>query len=124
MGKTKTPVKVFPTITASDPDGATDLASITITVSIPSGKKKFDIFSPTSAGALGSISGSFLTGDVTITLNNGVTAAQVQNFLRSITFSSSKASLKTLTRDFTVSVTDKAGATSNFVSQTVLVRKK
>ncbi len=124
VGKTKTPVKVFPTITVSDPDGATDLASITITVSIPAGKKKFDIISPTSAGALGSLSGSFLSGDVTITLNNGVTAAQVQNFLRSITFSSSKASLKTLTRDFTVSVTDKAGATSNFVGQTVLVRKK
>ncbi len=122
--KAKTPVTVFPAITVADPDGATDLASVSISVSIPGGKKKFDVFTAASTASLGSVSGAFLTGELTITLNNGVTLTQVQNFLRSIKFSTKGASLKTPTRDFQVSVTDKNGAVSNTVTQTVIVRKK
>ncbi len=124
VGKTKTLVAVFPSITVADPDGATDLASVSISVSIPGGKKKFDVINSSGTGALGAVTGSFATGNLTITLNNGVTTAQVQNFLRSITFATSKASLKTLTRNFQVSVTDKNGAVSNLVAQTVNVKKK
>lgn len=121
--KSRTPVNILPSITVTDPDGATDLATVSINVSIPAGKKKFDVYGGNGPGSLGSVSGSFLNGNMTINLSNGVTTAQVQAFLQSITFSTKGASLKTLTRNVSVTVTDKNGLTST-VSQTINVRKK
>lgn len=126
VGKTKTPVAVFPSITVKDPDGDTELASITINVSIPGGKKTFDIVNLAAAAGVGTVTDQVVNGKhkFTVTLNNGVTTSQVENFLRSITFATSKASLKTVTREFQVSVTDIHGATSNLVTQSVNVKKK
>lgn len=122
--KAKAPVTVFSGITVSDPDGATDLASVTISVSLPSGKRNLDIITA-NAGALGTLSGSFRNGNVTITLNNGVTVAQVQAFLRSITFSTKGAGAKPINanRNFQVSVTDKNGLSAS-VGQNLNVSKK
>lgn len=122
--KSKTPVVVFPSITVADPDGSADLASVSINVTLPTSKKKLDVINSAALSTLGVVSGSFASGNVTIQLSNGITAAQVESVLRSLTFSSKGASLKTPTRTFQVSVTDKAGGVSNLISQTVNVRKK
>jgi hypothetical protein len=122
--KHKTPVNVFPLITVIDPDGVTDLATVTISVSVPNGKRKFDVISSSGTAALGAVTGSFASGNLMITLNAGVTTGQVESFLRSIKFSTKGASLKTLTRNFQVSVTDKSLAVSNLVTQTVNVKRR
>jgi hypothetical protein len=124
LAKLKQPVNAFPTITVNDPNGATDLASLTVSVSLPAGKKKFDVISSSGFVSLGTVTGSFASGRLTVTLNAGVTSSQVETFLRSIRFSTKGASLKTTSRNFQVSVTDKGGMTSNVINRTVGVRKK
>ncbi len=123
--KAKTPVKPFPAIAVNDPDGNTTLASVTVTVQIPTGKKNLDIVSFNPAG-LGTVSDTVVGGQrqIKITLANGVTTPQMETFLRGITFASKGASLKTTTRTFSASVTDKSGADSNVITRTVAIRKK
>ena len=79
-----------------------------------------------AAAGLGTIVDSVAGGvhKRTLTLNAGVTSSQVESFLRSITFSTSKTGLNTTSRTLQVSVTDKHGTVSNLVTQTVNVKKK
>lgn len=123
--KAQTPTRPFESIKVSDPDGATTLASVKVTLGIPPGRKNLDVVSlnPAGVGVVTTVEG---TGQrqFTITLNNGVTAAQVETFLKNITFFSKGSGLKATTRQFTATVTDKDGATSNTITRRVLVRKK
>ena len=126
--KNKSPVNVFPAISISDPDGATNLATLVIRIQLPNVKKNPDLVSLSGAGLLGivqeSISGGFR--QITISLDSNATTSQIQNFLRSITFATKGAgtNTKNLTRQFQVTVIDKQNLSSNTVSQTVNVRKK
>jgi hypothetical protein len=126
VGKAKSPVLVFPSINVKDVDGPAELAVVTISCSIPGGKKNFDLMGLASAAGLGSLTDTIVgsTHKYTLTLNAGVTSNQVENFLRTITFSTSKSGLKTLSRNIQVSVQDIHGATSNVVTQVVSVKKK
>jgi hypothetical protein len=124
--KSVTPVAVFPSINVKDPDGDMELATVKFSVSIPGGKKNFDVINAPGVAGLGTMTNGLVGGvhQFTLTLNNGITTSQVENFLRSITFASSKASLKTISRTFQVSITDIHGSVSNVVTQTVNVKKK
>ena len=128
----KVPTQVFPTITVNDPDGSTDLAKVTITVSLPKAgnglvqKKVKDLVSFDGASDLGTVSDtrSGTTRTITINLDPTTTSAAVQDFLRGIRFSSSGGSInsKNLSRAFTVRVED-AGGLFVSKSQTVNVVK-
>ncbi|MDB5334624.1 MAG: Cadherin domain protein [Planctomycetaceae bacterium] len=128
VGKVKTPVAVFPSIGISDPDGPTDLAVLVIRVQLPAVKKNPDVISFAGAGGLGVVQDSIVGGfrQFTINLNSNTTSAQVEAFLKDITFSTKGAGLskKNMTRQFHVTVTDKQNVSSNTVSQVVNVRKK
>ena len=128
----KVPTQVFPSITVNDPDGSTDLAKVTITVSLPKAgnglvqKKVKDLVSFDGASDLGTVSDtrSGTTRTITINLDPTTTSAAVQDFLRGIRFSSSGGSInsKNLSRAFTVRVED-AGGLFVSKSQTVNVVK-
>lgn len=128
VGKLKSPVAVFPSIVINDPDGATDLGILVVRVQLPNVKKNPDIVSFNGVSNLGVAQTSIVGGftQLTVNLSANTTAAQVQSFLRSITFSTKGSGLNTknLTRQFQVTVTDKQNVASNTVNQVVNVRKK
>lgn len=120
----RTPVRVFSEITVTDFNGSADLAQIVISVSLHPGKNR-DVISYSSTLSLGTLTSTIVNGrrELKLNLRDGVTTSQVQTFLRSVTFATSKGGLKTPNRDFRVNVTDRGGLTSNVVTQNVAVSK-
>lgn len=93
------------------------------------GKKQIrpDSFQTTSLQVIGIVSAvQFANGTATVTvqLNANLTAAQVQNALRGVKFSTSGKGLKVSTRAFTAQITDNQGAISNTLTQTIQILKK
>ena len=133
----KAPVKVVPDLIVNDADlsEAFRLGGGTLTVSINAvakvtkkGPKYFDTINGlNSVGSIGTSAGAVYENGVltqTIQLHAGTTAAQVQSFLRGITFITKGAGLKQATRVLTAQISDNAGATSTVLQQTLNVRKK
>lgn len=126
IAKNHGPIAVLPNVTVNDIDSTTDLAQIVISLPIPAGKKNPDKLTLNGVAALGSVT-EIITGgrhQFVISLNAGVTNAQVQSFLRSITFTTKGKGLKLPQRDVQVQVMDRHGGTSNVITQNVVVRRK
>ncbi len=130
------PVPLLPNLTLSDPD--TDPALM-----IPGGKlylsfdsavnnkkhtKKYDTLNFDGLGAIASNGEFDFTNDagqrgVTLRLSYQATTAQIEEALRTITFSTTGPGLKQATRTFTFRIEDQASGASTTVTQTVNVRK-
>lgn len=95
-------------------------------VAIGKKKKRFDMLSTTALNAIGTVSAPQFAVDqavFTVVLQAGVTAAQVADALRSVTFSTSAKGLKVSTRTIKVNIADTAGA-SDEITRTIRVLKK
>lgn len=119
-------IVVLPNITVTDSNGSTDLAQVLISLPTPAGKKNPDVLGIAGASALGAVTDNTAPGrrQISITLNAGVTTAQVQAFLRSITFATKGKGLKLNHRDFQVQVVDRQGAVSNTITQDITVTRR
>lgn len=119
-------VLVLPNISVSDPDRPTDLAQVTFSVSLPSGRRNLDRINLSSLAGLGTVSEKLVGGryQITVMLRTGTTTEQVQNALRSITFSTKGIGLNDATRNVQVQVTDRQGATSGVVTQEITVNRR
>ncbi len=126
VGKLKTPVKVFPTLTVTDADGSATLATIVISLPLGGAKKNLDVVSLPGLAALGNRTDASVSGrlQITITLKQGATNAAVQTMLEGLTFQTKGAGLKIASRGFQLRVTDRTGLQSNLITQTLTVRKK
>lgn len=133
FAKKSQPVAIAPNITVTDPDqsAAFRLGGGDLVVSIDLASKKKKIFDEigglTGVSAIGSISNQTVVNgrtQLTIHLNDTTTAEAVQNYLRSLTFTTKGAGLKIPTRTLQAQVTDAAGAQSNLLQQTINVVKK
>ncbi len=126
MGKAKTPVKVFPSLTVTDADGSATLATIVISLPLGKAKKNPDVVSLPGLAALGTRADANVAGrlQITITLREGATNAAVQAMLEGLTFQTKGAGLKIASRGFQLRVTDRTGLQSNLITQTLTVRKK
>jgi uncharacterized delta-60 repeat protein len=126
--KKHSPAVLMPNVTVNDPDSPTDLAKVVVSFFVPKAGLEAN-YNVGNASSLGSVVSSGPTSfkkaggtrTLTITLNDGVTSADVQAFLRGITFSSTKfdTASKSLGRQIAVTVTDHQGANSNLLSTTV-----
>lgn len=126
----KQPVTVISQVTVGDTDTPANLGGGTLTLSARVvGNKKFtkyfDAFSFPGIGSIGSGSPQISGGQLTlqIQLNPNVTANAIQNFLKGISFSTTGAGLKSLTRSLSITLADAGGLTA-FAQQTINVRKK
>lgn len=119
-------IVVLPNVTVNDPDSTTDLAQVVISLPTPAGKKNPDKVDIAGAAAIGTVTDTTAGGrrQISIALNTGVTAAEVQTFLRSITFATKGKGLKLNHRDFQIQVVDRHGAASNVITQDIAVRKR
>lgn len=123
--KKNPPVIVLPQITVSDGN----LANGTLTVSMVaagSKRKSSDLLSSAAATSIGTSTGfQYAGGKLTLQVQFNATASatDIQNFLRSITFSTKGKGLRILSRSLTVTLSNVAGQ-STAVSQTIQVRKK
>jgi hypothetical protein len=126
FGNKKTPVKVASTLSVTDPDSPTSLASIVVTLPLGAVKKNPDNVSFPGLSALGTRTDAIVAGrlQITITLKPGATNAAVQTMLDGMTFQTKGKGLKLLSRNFQIQVTDQTGLHSNTVTQNVVVEKK
>ncbi|MDB5391016.1 MAG: repeat protein, partial [Planctomycetaceae bacterium] len=126
IGKVKTPVKVFPTLSVTDSEGSATLASVVISLPLGAAKKNPDVVTLPGLSAIGTRADAVVSGrlQITVTLKPGATTAVVQTILDGMTFQTKGAGLKSLSRNFQVQVTDQSGLHSNVISQTVNVEKK
>jgi hypothetical protein len=126
IGNVKTPVKITPTLSVTDPDSPTSLASIIITLPLGAAKKNPDIVSFPGLSAIGTRTDAIVSGrlQITITLKPGATNAAVQSMLDGMTFQTTGKGLKLLSRNFQIQVIDQTGLHSNTVTQNVVVQKK
>lgn len=122
---TRHPVQPFASITVEDGNGPTELTRVVFSVSLPGGRKNYDNLIFNGASTIASVNDTTASGrrTITLTLKSGVTSAQVQSFLRNISFETKRTSLDVPTREFRVQVTDRGGLTSNLVTQVVGVSK-
>lgn len=121
--KKQAPVVVMPGLTVIAPEGPATLGKIVISYTIPKGGSLSDI--TYTASSLGTVVESGATSfkkaggthTLTITLNQGVTAANIEAFLHSFRFSSKKldTAKRPLQRHLEVQVFDRQGAASNKV---------
>lgn len=125
-GNLKTPVKIAPTLTVTDADGAATIA--TIIVSLPQGdaKKNPDVVTFPGLAAIGTSAVVEANGrkQITITLKPGTTNAAVQAMLDNMTFQTKAKGLKVLSRAVKIEVIDQTGLHSNVITQNVTVAKK
>ncbi|MDB5336539.1 MAG: hemagglutination domain protein [Planctomycetaceae bacterium] len=133
--KLQSPVKVMPNLTVQSGTGSGAPGSIVISVFVPK-KGLLSDYSIGNSSSLGTvaISGqsdfrkSGGTQKITITLNEGVTDQQVQNFLRGISFSSKKMdpAKAPLGRKIEVQVfnLEGSGTPSNVITTHILAKKK
>ena len=128
--KLQQPATVISQVTVGDTDSPANFGGGTLTLSTRViGNKKFtkffDAFSFPSIGSIGSGSPQTSGGQLTlqIQLNPNVTANAIQNFLKGITFVTTGAGLKSLTRTLSITLADSGGLTA-FKQQTINVRKK
>jgi VCBS repeat-containing protein len=121
-----TAVTVLPGITVSDPDSATDLERVIISLPIPSGRKNRDTVNINALSAIGTVIDTTENGrrQITVILDPGITTAAVQNALQSITFTTKGTGLKLTHRDFQVQVIDHQGAASNVITQDITVSRR
>lgn len=95
-------------------------------VTANSATKQYDTFGMNSPASIGTVVENGRSGDVlavTIMLNSDITAAEVQAFLRSVTFSTTGKGLKLARRDVTAKITDFNGQIG-FTTQAIHVLKK
>jgi hypothetical protein len=124
--KKQAPVSVLPLATVSS---TSSLAGGTLSINVDvSGtkKKSLDLFRFPSATALGNSQGAqYSLGHISLTiqLQEGVTDAQIQAYLRGITFSTAGKGLKSLTRSLNVTLENSHGTKSSLV-RTINVHKK
>jgi VCBS repeat-containing protein len=132
--KLQAPVSLMPNVTVQSGGNAATLGRIVISVSVPK-KGLVSDYSFGNTSALGTVTTagptdfkkSGGTRTTTITLNAGVTDAQVQDFLRNIKFSSMKMdpAKGSLGRKIEVQVFDRQGAgTPSSVLRTQIVARK
>lgn len=124
-GKGQLPVLLLPDITVSGEELTGGLLSISIRA-VGSKRKAKDLFRSGAFTELGTSAGQVYangTSRFEIRLNNGATAAGIQAFLRSLTFSTKGKGLKVPTRLLSVSLSDSTGQLSS-VSRTVQVTPK
>ena len=124
------PVNVFSAVIVDEGDSTPNIPGGTLTISVnvvgnKKGSKLFDIFTLPSTNGIGTGTPQIVGGTLTLTLQlaNNVTTSALQAFLQGITFSTSGAGLRTLTRTVTVTLTDTAGK-SKSITQTINVRKR
>lgn len=116
------PIAVLPLAIVGD----ANLAGGTMTISVDAvstDKKFIDQFKFPSSSAFGTTDGPQKVNDkltLVIDLNQSVTAAQIQAFLRGITFNTKKQGLATATRTLQVSLTD-ANSHTAAITQTINV---
>lgn len=119
------PVVVLPQILVDGDSLGGGTLSVTVNV-VSTRKKDLDQFHLPAAGTLGSSTGPHTAnGQLTmqVDLAQGASPADVQTFLRGITFSTKGKGLKTATRNMQITLTDKNGLVTS-VSQVIHVRKK
>lgn len=123
--KKQPPVVVLPEVTV----GNGSLLNGTLTLSMANAglkKKPTDSLTLPAIGAWGTSTGlAFARGNLslTVTLNAEATAADIQTFLRGITFSTKGKGLKKASRTVDIGLTDGNGQTAT-ISQTIRVNKK
>ena len=130
------PLVVLPNVTVTDPDesapfklgGGTLTVTLDVSTKITKNKVKLHdtlgtLISPTTIGAppqMGLVEGKLI---YTVQLHSTATVADVQSFLRGLTFSTKGPGLKVTPRAMSVRLTDAAGAPSNILQQTITVTK-
>lgn len=117
-------VSVLPLATVNDTPLSGGVLSISIPVVRSSATKALDQVKFPSTTALGTSTGPTLvegTLSLTVDLKQGVTAADIQAFLRGITFSTKGLGLQTATRTMNVTLSDSAQHTS-VISQTINIQ--
>jgi hypothetical protein len=114
-------VKILPNIIVHDPDSNTDLGQIVISLPAPQAAKNPDKIKLKGKGKVGTVAETTAEGrrTFTITIKDGVTTAAVQDFLRSITFSTKKEGLTLNHRDIQVQVFDRHNEASNVITQDI-----
>ncbi len=138
VAKKQGPIRIVPEATVVDPDvspefkvgGGRLLINITNYVQKVSKKGKvtvFDSIGLSGVSSLGTTNGPTVRDGslwiLSIQLNPNTTAAAVQSFLRSFTFTTKGIGLKQSTRTLLAQVTDAAGATSNVLRKVINVTK-
>ncbi len=90
-------------------------------------QKRFDVLALSKLNELGTVSAPQILNEfavVTVQLNANVTAAQIQEALQGVKFSTSGKGLKTSTRNVKVEAMDASAVTSTIIEQIVQVLKK
>ena len=128
--KLKQPALIFEQVEVGNPEVAANLAggTLTITIAVATNKKGNKLFDQietpgvalVGAGTPQTTSGMFV---LQIQLGPNATEAEVQTFLRGITFSTKGAGLKKTPRAVTVTLTGSSGLSAT-LNQTLNVRKK
>lgn len=126
FGNKKTPVKVAPTLSVTDPDGPTALSSIVISLPLGAAKKNPDIVALPGLSSVGTRADAIVSGrlQITITLKPDATNTAVQTMLDGMTFLTKGKGLKVTSRSFQIQVIDNGGLQSNIITQNVQVQKK
>lgn len=128
--KNQPPLSIGTTLTVTDLDENLSGGSLRLSITdLAFGKKqkRFDVINAASLSSVGVVATpQFINGriELIVQLNQAVSAAQVTQALRSVTFLTSGKGLKTSTRSITTEVIDAVGATSNFFTHTIRVLKK
>lgn len=130
------PVVVLPNVTVTDPDesasfnlgGGTLTLTWDISAKVTKNKVKLHdtlgtLISPSTIGAPPQT--RFEEGKLiyTVQLHSTATVADVQNFLRGLTFSTDGPGVKVSPRALRVKLTDAAGTASNVLQQSIIVTK-
>lgn len=129
--KSAVPINVAADAIVIDPDtGAGKLGGGLLAVSINivnTGKFQRDVLDLSALNVIGTVSSTATVNGRRVTLidlDADATANQIQNALRSIKFSTSKAGLKFATRSLQIQLSDASGAASNVVTKSINVSKK
>lgn len=119
-------IAVLPNITVTDPDSATDLRQVIVSLPVPTGRRNRDNFNFAALSALGTVADTTAAGrrQISVTLNAGVTNAAVESALQSMRFSTKGTGLKLTQRDIQVQVVDSQGAASNVITQDITVQRR
>lgn len=135
--KDSEPIRIVPEITVADvnqsPEFGVGGGTLTLSIDVSGNlKKKTPKLNDTIGGLLDAAALGTTTGPVfkngklilTVSLNANTTTAAIQTFLRGLTFTTKGPGLREPLRIFQVKVADAAGATSNFLKQTIHVKRK
>ncbi len=125
----QSPITVAPLLLVNNPISPDTLSGATLELQIVTAntaKKQYDTFGMNSPASIGTVEENGRSGDVlalTIVLKSGITAAEVQAFLRSVTFSTTKKGLGLESRHVTAKITDFNGQIG-LTTQIIHVLKK